>query len=335
MIEDVIKLGLLIIVIVCSYLSSRWVLNAVYRSAGLTKEEVFSYRASVSRSKHSGRRLNSWILQNSKNPSSTQKYINLYTFATAAGAFYASLTFIAIIVDSAVLFKIHIAAGIALLLFYAFLFVSGNQYKKAKEDKGSIKSDTEDYVDFIKRKTEEEREKSGAGKKNLFVGIIELIIIIGLMVFIVVAVTKCTNAPMTATSYSAVWDAAEDMDCLTFDTLEKYRADWKDNEEEKRLLKALSADKNGLVIEYFEFLEDTYAKNIMSQWIDALREKEGYDEDRETLDSRGNYNIFVYSNEKTVLKMYRVDKTLLIIQYPKNEKPAADEFLVNIGYKDE
>jgi len=150
-----------------------------------------------------------------------------------------------------------------------------------------------------------------------------------------VAVTKCTNAPMTATSYSAVWNSAEDMDFLTFDTLEKYRVDWKDNEDEKRLLKALSADKNGLVIEYFEFLEDTNAKDIMSQWIDALKENEGYDEDRETLNSRGNYNIFAYSNEKNVLKMYRVDKTLLIINYLKDEKNIADEFLVNIGYKDE
>lgn len=333
MIEDVIKIGMLIVVAICSYLSSRWVLNAVYNSSGISKEEVYSYRASVSRSKHAGRRLNNWIMSRAEDPVATRKYLNLYTFATASAAFYGSITFIAIISDGEAISKIHIIAGIALLLFYAVLFFAGIRYKAVNGDFGSIKDDAGEYVDFIKRETDKEYEERGNTKGKIFIGAVAFLVFI--MIFIAVAVPKWTNPPIEAASYDYMWELCEDMNCLTYDNLEKYREDWEDNGEEKKLLKAMSADNSEILVEFYEFIEDSYAKNISSQFIEAYRKTDGYDTDNEILETHANYNIYVYSNDETVIKIYRVDKTMLLLKYPKDKKPVADGLLVNIGYKDE
>lgn len=330
--EDLIKLLLLALVAICSYLSSRWVLNAVYKSSGVTKEEVFSYRASVSRSKHAGRRLNNWIISRAENPATTRKYLNLYTFATASAALYGSITFIAVISDGEAISKIHIIAGIALLLFYSVLFFVGIRYKAKIGDCSSISDDAKEYVDFIKREADKECEERGSIKGKLIIGACA-VLVFG-MIFIAVAVPKWANPPIEATSYDTVWELCEDMNCLTYDKLEKYREDWKDNGEEKKLLKAMSADNSSIHIEFYEFIEESYAKNITSQFIDFFREKQGYDRDKEIIETYANFNIYVYSDDETVTKMYRVDNTLLILKYPKDKKPVADELLVNIGYKE-
>lgn len=333
MAEDIIKIGMMILVAICSYVSSRWVLNAVYKSSGITKEEIFSYRASVSRSKHAGRRLSRWILSHSQNPIATRKYLNLYTFATASAALYGSLTFIAIIVDEGALLKIHFIVGLVLILFYIVLLFAGNRYKDKNGDCGSIRDDAREYVDFIKRETDKEYEERGNTKGKIFIGAVAFLVFI--MIFIAVAVPKWTNPPIEAASYDYMWELCEDMNCLTYDNLEKYREDWGDNGEEKKLLKAMSADNSEILVEFYEFIEDSYAKNISSQFIEAYRKTDGYDTDNEILETHANYNIYVYSNDETAIKIYRVDNTMLLLKYPKDKKPVADEILVNIGYKDE
>lgn len=331
MTEDIIKIGIALIVVICSYFSSRWILKAVYTSAGISKEEVFSYRNSVSQRKHPGRYLSRWIMNHASDPVKTRKYLNLYTLATASGAFFTALTFVAIIADGEAFLKLHIVTGVVLMLFYAVLFVSGRRYSAVNGNSGSLKKDARDYIEFVKRETEQEEEK---GRKNAFLGIIQLVVIVGLMVFCVVSVTRCHNAPMEAATYSIVWDSAVDRGYQPVDILENYRERWKDDKEDPKLLKALVAGNDDLSLEYFEFCKDRYAKNVASQSIESYREKEGYDKDDEILDSRGNFNIYVYSDGETVTKIYRVDKTLLFVRYTKDNKPVADEFLTDIGYKD-
>lgn len=331
MIEDIIKIGIALIVIICAYFSSRWILKAVYTSAGVSKEELFSYRGSVSQRKHPGRYLSRWIMNRSSDPAKTRKYLRLYTLATAGGAFFAAVTLVAIIVDSEVILKLHIITGIVLLLFYTVLFFSGRRYRPLNGDIGSLKKDARDYIDFVKRNTDPKEER---GTKSLFFGILQLAAIVGLMGLFVVSVTRCHNAPMEATEYSIVWNSAVEYGCGPIEALENYRDRWNDDAEDPKLLKALVAGNNDISIEYFEFCEDTYAKNVASQSIESYREKEEYDKDKEILDSRGNFNIYVYSDGETVTRIYRVDKTLLFVRYSKDNKTVSDEFLKDIGYKD-
>lgn len=118
--DALLYIALSAFLLIIGQLTGRYILEKVYASAGVTKDNVLAYRSSVAGSSAPARRLTAWLLRASPSPGRTRRLLAAYYFAVIPGlaAFGFSLTALFLKVLTPALF--FAVLGLMTLLCAAF-----------------------------------------------------------------------------------------------------------------------------------------------------------------------------------------------------------------------
>ena len=340
-----------ILMLFLNFFAAGWIMELIYREAGITKQEAEQYRRehiTGGRMQKQNRRALYWLESRSKNPARVRRLAYLHNLALLPSVLLIPATFVCIAMPSipSDVHNIVLICTMAFLPVYnASLAIAGVLYKKKKTDKNAANPlaeddpyasdeteydvfEAQDYFAEAERKKEEDaffpelvKERRASRRKIAFIltGTAFLAGLAVLAVFLVPQLTAAPKTPVTAERVAAVLAA------------QGYEPQHTDSFDDA-LTESITVQSGNFFVDFYTCRDKDSAGRLYDS---ACSQREALADEYQAdaaAEKKANYAVYTWRSAETYAVVLRVDSTVLCGECPVKDEAVLNQILHTIGY---
>lgn len=331
--ENLIRLLYFLFLALLNRLSFHWIWNLACQSAGVTKQEVWRYRASIRHHKHTYRYLHSWLIGRSPNPKKTSRLLSLYSFHAIPIVLCINLAVLGFSTDifdeilkyAAIIMPFIIAAITIIGIFYQ------KSTKKTENDLPDKKKPLTEQIKFIltlifeKDVNTSSKKYKGNTTKFIVVNTVKLVVMISIIIGVFFLTLYFFTNPKTLATTEQVWNVLISNGYEPLDTTELYLDTY------SNLKQSIGVDTDNFHFEFFTFKSSRKAEQANTQIFSFIHEAK-YSPGIEYEESAANYSIYTLTVDGTYTILLRVGSTVVYAYAEEKNAATILNILQTIGY---
>lgn len=334
-----VRLLYFLLLIPLSWLSTRWLWEMACRFAGVSRQDVWKYRASLQHRPHAGWFLWGWLTSRPLHSRKTKLFLRLYLVGMAPSLIAAMLAvnglFLRILDE--ILFYAGIFVPCVIAVSALAYVIYRRKYPDAFTEKNSLVAAQREFFSFLKNwiyKKEIEpypNRYRGSRIKLVAQGVFSLLVVISVMVGLFLIILNASNPTKKPVTSQQMWDVLASQGYQPQDITQEV---WESGSNLNRALRA--RDEDGFYFLFNDFNEEGggNAQSVYRQVCELSRKGRDLSAYQQSEQAQGNYAFYTLQGNGTYLVCARVKNTVIYGSIPEEHAEALQEIMISIGYFD-